>query len=415
MRPYLALVTAFALLGTTLGAQSSAAIDPIVCSTDGTTVAAAAGVLQPKVNAVPRSFFDLRFSDDVPDEARASITYAAEIWQEFLISDIPIVVGIEWIDQNSETQLASAGPEVIFRDFSADAAPSTWYTPALAEAIAGRPLTDEDENDIAVVINSEIDWSFATTGTTPRRQISLATVVLHELGHGLGFFSSIDSVTENTASVGIADNSGSVFPIIYDLFLRDPEGRSVADSTIFPTPSPEVLEAVVNRLDFEGDNAVRENGGDPVPLFAPATFDVGSSVSHLDERAFPAGDEDALMSPSIAGGESIRTVGPVTLGILEDLGWNVVFDPSPVREIAAGELRPFPNPTINSFTLPIERLDDPSVAVLYAADGREARRQDISRYRGGKAVIDVNGLPPGMYTLFLPDAGRAYTGRVVVR
>ncbi|MGB3799532.1 MAG: T9SS type A sorting domain-containing protein, partial [Lewinella sp.] len=177
----------------------------------------------------------------------------------------------------------------------------------------------------------------------------------------------------------------------------------------------ELLAAVIEQLEFAGDTAVALNDGELVPLFAPETFDVGSSVSHLDERTFRAGTEDALMTPSIASGEAVRSPGPITLGILYDLGWPLSFEViTSLHEVIAGQLRIFPNPASGSFTLETDEISDPTFAMIFAADGRQVKRQPID-LSGGQAQVDIANLTPGFYTVMVPAGRRAYTGRVIVR
>lgn len=406
------IVAIVLLLGAALSAQISRPMDPIICRTDGDTLAESAKVpfTGPRTKRVASSHFELTFTKDVPAEAEASIRFAAETWETFLVSEVPIRVNIDWRDEGDDRLLASAGPSTIYRSFPGATDPEVWYPVALAESIVGEDLNEVDEPDINVVANSSANWNFDTEGSVPRSRIDLATVILHELAHGMGFLSSIDSTSDTTVSIGFDDRF-----IIYDLFLKTTEGESLSDATIFRSPSPDLLDAVVNRLDFAGDNAVRENEQEPVPLFAPATFDVGSSVSHQDERSYRAGTPNALMTPSIANGEGIRTPGPVILGILEDIGWNVVYDPNAVANPVAETLRIFPNPATTHFTIALDGLTAaPTIAILYAADGREVRRQMVSPQRS-TLDVDIAGLPPGMYTVFLPGPTTSVSGRVMIR
>ena len=106
---------------------------------------------------------------------------------------MPIRVNVDWRDEGDDRLLASAGPSTIYRSFLGATDPEIWYPVALAESIVGEDLNEIDEPDINVVANSSANWNFNTEGSVPRSRIDLATVLLHELGHGLGFLSSIDS------------------------------------------------------------------------------------------------------------------------------------------------------------------------------------------------------------------------------
>ncbi|MEP6625047.1 MAG: Calx-beta domain-containing protein, partial [Acidimicrobiia bacterium] len=74
---------------------------------------------------------------------------------------------------------------------------------------------------------------------------------------------------------------------------------------------------------FTGAQATAANGGTAPRLFAPSTWQPGSSYSHLDDATYPAGNPNSLMTPSIGANEVIHSPGPVTLGIFADTGWNV--------------------------------------------------------------------------------------------
>jgi len=163
---------------------------------------------------VPSAEFVLNFSDSVPAVAQAAMRFAAGVWSSHLISDVPIVIDIDWEDRDDNRLLASAGPATLFRGFQG-AEPDVWYPVALAESIAGRDLNEPGDADIVVNANSTANWYFGTDGNTPRREIDLVSVMLHELGHGLGFLSSVDTINENQLAIGF----GTRF-IVYDLFLE---------------------------------------------------------------------------------------------------------------------------------------------------------------------------------------------------
>ena len=63
-------------------------------------------------------------------------------------------------------------------------------------------------------------------------------------------------------------------------------------------------------------------------LYAPGTWNSGSSYSHLDQSF--NGTPNALMTYSLGFGESEHSPGPVTEGLLQDIGWTMGA-PSPTQ------------------------------------------------------------------------------------
>lgn len=355
--------------------------------------------------------FILDFSAEVPAVAQVAFLFAANIWGSYLDSEIPVRVQVDWEDRDDDRLLASAGPGTLFRGFTGSR-PNTWYPVALAEAITGRQLNAANDPDIRVNANSTANWYFGTDGNTPRNRIDLVSVVLHELGHGLGFLSSVDTINAEQLAIGF----GGRF-IVYDLFLETRSGLPLTDTSLFINPSEELLMAVNrNDLVFDGPLARRENQGAPVPLFAPPTFDVGSSVSHLNEAIFRPGTEHALMTPFLAAGESIHDPGSITLGIFADLGWPLVFTLTSNREVttASTALKVYPNPATGRVTLELGPTVGECIVSIFASDGRLMSRQI---HPGGNTnpTIPLYGYRPGVYHLNVQEGPRLRTARLVVR
>ena len=380
----------------------------ITCSTRDTAdtfVPAPRAFLEGSVG--PGTEFVLVFSDSVPAVARSAMRFAADVWGSYLESDVPVVVEIDWQDRNDARLLASAGPATLFRGF-VGAEPDVWYPVALAEAIAGRDLNDPEDADIVVSANSTANWYFGTDGNTPRREIDLVSVMLHELGHGLGFLSSVDTINENQLAIGF----GTRF-IIYDLFLETPDGVPLTEPTVFTNPSEDLLMAATsNNLRFGGPRATEENGGQRPPLFTPAVFDNGSSVSHLNENTYRPGDINALMTPFLSAGEAAHDPGPVTLGLFEDMGWTINFDLVSTTEQLPQSFRVYPNPATDEVALDLPPTLNRRALTLLDANGKVAR----SQVQGpGQALLSVRGLPAGFYVLLVEDGTQRLRSRVVVR
>jgi hypothetical protein len=114
--------------------------------------------------------------------------------------------------------------------------------------------------------------------------------------------------------------SGTIYPFSYDRFTEDNAGISLIDTGTYPKNSVALANALTSgSLFFDGTHANAANGGTRVPIYAPGTWNQGSSYSHLDESY--NGTVNALMTYSLGFGESEHSPGPVTMGLLEDVGW----------------------------------------------------------------------------------------------
>jgi hypothetical protein len=191
------------------------------------------------------------------------------------------------------------------------------YPVALAEKIAGENLNNDLEGDMQLTINSSQPWYLGTDGQTPTGKYDLVTVALHEICHGLGFFDSFN----------IDGTFGwySPIPIIYDTFVENYAGTRLTDTLKFKNYSTALRNQYLGvPLYFNGPllkkYSLQNNISDSrARLWAPATWDAGSSISHLDENKTLR--ENSLMTPFIDYGEAIHNPGKYTFSILGDLGW----------------------------------------------------------------------------------------------
>jgi len=171
-----------------------------------------------------------------------------------------------------------------------------------------------------LTFNSSFNWYYGIDGNTPSNKHDLLSVVLHEIGHGLGFSGS----AKYSGGSGSWDyNFAPGKPDIYDTFMKDGGGTPMTQTSTYPNPST-VLGTLLtsNDLWFTGYNAKAANNGTDVKIYAPSSWSGGSSYSHLDYNTFN-NTPNQLMVYAISTGESIHSPGEVGKGLLKDLGWEI--------------------------------------------------------------------------------------------
>lgn len=265
------------------------------------------------------SVFEVEYINFPADNlAKTAFQYAIQIWESELVSSVPIRIKAEWKPLESGV-LGQALWGRAFANFGGEQHINTFYPVALAEKIAGRELNSDTEADIVSSFNSNTAWYYGTDGNTPAGKMDLVTIVLHEIAHGLGFTDSYE-VKGTEASVGLPDGELTA-PFVFDLYVESDSTKKLCYD--FAAPSPELAGALQsNNLFFSSPMSVTALNGVRPRLFAPKTFDGGSSVSHLDEATFNVdGDPNRLMTPHIGLAESIHDPGSVLRGVLSDMGW----------------------------------------------------------------------------------------------
>ncbi len=246
-----------------------------------------------------------------PANAKASFQRAVDLWSLLIDSDVPIRIDATWSAMPPGV-LGGAGPAEYYRDFPGAPRSGTWYPVALANSLAGIDVSG-DVDIYAEFASGISDWYLGTDGQVPVNKIDFTSVVLHEIGHGLGL---VDS-TELTGSTG-SWGGGSGYPFIYDRLAQAADGTPLS-SFVTGTALGSVLRS--NAVAWGGTFAKAANGGNRPRLYSPNPFQVGSSIAHLDEDLFPTGTADALMTPYLDDGEALHDPGDIGLGLLRDLGW----------------------------------------------------------------------------------------------
>lgn len=252
-----------------------------------------------------------------PLTARKSVDYAVSILQTLLPAGTRISVSATWKRINERGVLGNSSITGLVPGSVIDAPdPFSAYPLPLAEKILGETINPENAPDIDIEINSSVNWYYGTDGNTPVYQYDLVTVILHEMFHGLGFFDSMNTSDDKSAGY----YGFGPYPLIYDTFVENVDGRRLTDTLAFENFSPALYSALTgNQLFFRGPLVSYHLSGGRVRLWAPSTWDPGSSVAHLDENfTLPV---NSLMTPFIDLGEAIHDPGQLIMSMLGDMGW----------------------------------------------------------------------------------------------
>jgi hypothetical protein len=153
-----------------------------------------------------------------------AFTYAADIWGSKLSSAVPIRIQAAFTPLScnaSSAVLGSAGAWDVFADFPGAPRAGTWYPSALAEKLAGAELSAAGDPDISANFNSRLGLASDCLPGTPfylgldnhhGSAIDFVTVLLHEMGHGLGFQTFTDE-SDGAFYAGL--------PSVWDYYLLD--------------------------------------------------------------------------------------------------------------------------------------------------------------------------------------------------
>jgi hypothetical protein len=249
----------------------------------------------------------------------------ADIWERFVDSSVTIRVGANFdplFCNAGGATLGQAGASTSVRDFTGAPRAGTWYPIALANALFGSDIFPGTD-DIDATFNSDIGtvcafpnvWYYGLDANPPAGTIDFVTVVLHELGHGLGFFTLVGLATGQKA-LGFDDSymlnledhtTGLLYPDMTD-------GQRVAASTAtgeLHWVGPEVVATGV------GLTTGRDAASGHVEIYAPNPQESGSSVSHFSTSLGP----NELMEPFFT---DVDHGAGLAKGLMTDIGWTTV-------------------------------------------------------------------------------------------
>jgi hypothetical protein len=171
----------------------------------------------------------------VGQQRQIAYQFAANLWGSVLRSNVDIRVAASFQPLSCTATggvLGSAGPWWANADFPNAPVANTQYHAALANSLAGTNLNAADPYYVFpddIEINSRFNanlgstgclessgWYYGLDGNTPANRIAFLDVVMHEIGHGLGFSGFIDKTTGAFADFGYGPQSDVYTHFAYD-------------------------------------------------------------------------------------------------------------------------------------------------------------------------------------------------------
>lgn len=359
-------------------------------------------------------------------QAQAAYQYAVDIWASIIDTDIPINIEANF-EPASATNLGSAFSPARFYGTDSPSPGDPVYASALAESIRGQEISYFNPNtsnfsslDIISNFNSNrSDWFFGIPGdgtSIQPGQVDFITVVLHEIGHGLGIFGHGRQVGTGIGSISTSPfivipelgGDGNEAPHIWDTFIQgfDSDVGDFVDVLSVPDPSEKLFDLFTSTtLRTTSPTAISVNNGpgiipfSPPPIYSPATFNGGSSYSHLDTNTY-TGTENGLMVHSLPSFTIIHDPGPVILGFMIDMGWKLC--PGVIlnnNDFTLEDVNISPNPFKGQITidLPNSLANESFKISIVDINGRVVAENESTAIGGEIIVSELDNLRPALY------------------
>lgn len=228
---------------------------------------------------------------DWSDAQIAAVTTTLNIWDDTFrnTASRKIEATISWGALEEGTLAASFSNYFEYDGENYNAATSTEIIWKEGEDVA----LDEGDMDFRLQFNPV--YGFSTGNTTPQNSTDFISVLLHEIGHNVGFNS--------------LNNAGAYgeYYTIWDSLITDAQGNHPG-------------EAGFNYQ--SGVSYTIGSGG--LTVYNPFIFNPGSSMSHVDALS----DPDALMQYSIGTGIQRRNLSDQEKALLAEMGWVLKDDPT---------------------------------------------------------------------------------------
>lgn len=262
--------------------------------------------------------FDFRYETGAGHwsaERKAALLGAANELVSYLRVNAPVVISyrVDGFDDPTSALLAQAGSSYT------SAEPGFWPTLVQNKLISGGDANGSAADGL-IQVNFGKKWSLDDTVESDEFDFMMA--LMHEMLHSFGILFAVRP-GETTrrywstyASLVVDENGSSPFNSDFSWNTAYDPNLTRKDGGLF----------------FGGTEAVEAYDGALIPLFTSDPW-LGTSVgAHLDDMVF-IGVDRKMMNASTTPGPGVRVLSAIELGILKDLGYQVVAR-APVEDLA---------------------------------------------------------------------------------
>lgn len=230
-------------------------------------------------------------TSDWSAEQIQAVTTTLNIWEDTFrnTASRKIEATISWGDMGEGTLAASTSNYVAYEGGTYNTATSTEVIWKLGEESA----LAADAVDFRLQFNTQ--YGFSTGNNTPADSTDFISVLLHEIGHNVGF-----------NSMNFANAYGTNFTI-WDSLVTDAKGNHPGD------PGFNYQSGVSYTI-----------GSGGLTVYNPTLFAPGSSMGHVSSTS----DPNALMQFSIGSGTQRRELSDLERALLTEMGWVLKDDPT---------------------------------------------------------------------------------------
>jgi hypothetical protein len=181
------------------------------------------------------------------------------------------------------------------------------------------PATDPSptQPDMELTVNWNHNYNLGTAAPAGN-QYDLLTVLIHEITHGLGYLSAL--VYNDTLCGGGSKAQGSGWTgsqpdlyTVFDTLLQTGNDHRFVNASFLYTGQASYFLGGDAGVFVTGAQASAALGSLP-PIYAPASYQCGSSMSHWNYQG-------GVMDPSVSAGVMRREYAPFEVAFLRDIGY----------------------------------------------------------------------------------------------